>query len=103
MVRRKCPFPPCRCGKSSGLTFVLAWAQRTTEKSQFQDALKTVASRHTVLIIAHRLSTIRGADRIIVMDQGQVVEQGTHAALMAAGGVLGVEWGWVRGFTSYSF
>ena len=50
---------------------------------QFQEAVKTVAENRTVLILAHRLSTIRGADRIIVMDQGRVVEQGTHAALMA--------------------
>ncbi len=43
-----------------------------------------------MLILAHRLSTIRGADRIIVMGQGRVVEQGTHDALMAARGVY---WG----------
>ena len=36
-----------------------------------------------MIIIAHRLSTIRGADRVVVMDQGRVVEQGKHAALMA--------------------
>lgn len=57
---------------------------------KFQDAMKTVAKNRTVIIIAHRLSTIRNADRIIVMDQGQVVEQGTHTALMAARGVY---WG----------
>ena len=57
---------------------------------QFQEAMKTVAKNRTVIIIAHRLSTIRSADRIIVMDQGRVVEQGTHAALMAARGVY---WG----------
>lgn len=43
-----------------------------------------------MIIIAHRLRAIRGADPIIVMDQGRVVEQGTHAALMAARGVY---WG----------
>jgi ABC-type multidrug transport system fused ATPase/permease subunit len=52
--------------------------------------MKTVAKNRTVIIISHRLPTIRGADRIIVMDQGRVVEQGTHAALMAARGVY---WG----------
>ena len=52
--------------------------------------MKTVAKNRTGIIIAHRLYTIRGADRIIVMDQGRVVEQGTHAALMAARGVY---WG----------
>ena len=57
---------------------------------QFQEAMKTVAKNRTVIIIAHRLSTIRGADRIIVMDQGRVVEQGTHTTLMAARGVY---WG----------
>ena len=57
---------------------------------QFQEAMKTVALRRTVIIIAHRLSIIRGTDRIIVMDQGRVVEQGTHATLMAARGVY---WG----------
>ena len=37
-------------------------------------------------MIAHRLSTVRGADKIVVMDQGRVVEEGTHASLMAKGG-----------------
>jgi ABC-type multidrug transport system fused ATPase/permease subunit len=55
-----------------------------------QEVMKTVAKNRTVIIISHRLPTIRGADRIIVMDQGRVVEQGTHAALMAARGVY---WG----------
>jgi ABC-type multidrug transport system fused ATPase/permease subunit len=39
-----------------------------------------------VLVIAHRLSTVRRADRIIVMEQGEIVEQGTHDQLLAAGG-----------------
>ena len=41
----------------------------------------------TTLIIAHRLSTVEHADRIVVMDAGRVVEQGPHAALLAAGGL----------------
>jgi ABC-type multidrug transport system fused ATPase/permease subunit len=52
--------------------------------------MKPIAKNRTAIIIAHRLRAIRGADRIIVMDQGRVVEQGTHAALMAARGVY---WG----------
>ena len=41
----------------------------------------------TCFVIAHRLATIRGADRILVLDQGGVAEEGTHWELLAAGGV----------------
>ena len=41
----------------------------------------------TTLVIAHRLATVLAADRIVVMDEGRVVEQGTHAELSARGGL----------------
>jgi len=52
-----------------------------------QEALGKFARSRTVLIIAHRLSTVRAADRIIVMEDGRAVEEGTHQGLMAQGGV----------------
>jgi ATP-binding cassette, subfamily B, bacterial MsbA len=52
-----------------------------------QDALERLMQGRTTVVIAHRLSTIEHADRVVAMDQGRVVEQGTHAALLAAGGL----------------
>ncbi|RVD83845.1 uncharacterized protein DFL_005619 [Arthrobotrys flagrans] len=51
-----------------------------------QKALNNVATGRTTVVIAHRLSTIRDTDNIIVMSKGTVIEQGTHSALIAAGG-----------------
>ena len=48
-----------------------------------QDALARLMRGRTSLVIAHRLSTIRAADLIVVMDRGRIVEQGTHAELLA--------------------
>ncbi len=52
-----------------------------------QRALKTALAGRTSLVIAHRLSTIREADQILVIDQGQIRERGTHDELLAAGGM----------------
>ncbi|WP_258319909.1 ABC transporter transmembrane domain-containing protein [Qipengyuania flava] len=52
-----------------------------------QDALEQLMEKRTTLVIAHRLSTVRAADRIVVMDDGRIAEQGTHDALTANGGL----------------
>ena len=52
-----------------------------------QDALDRLMADRTTIVIAHRLATVRAADRIVVMDQGRIVEEGTHASLNAKGGL----------------
>ncbi len=52
-----------------------------------QDALDVLMAQRTTLVIAHRLATVRAANRIVVMDGGRIVEQGTHGELAAAGGL----------------
>jgi len=62
-----------------------------TEK-EIQDSLERVSKGRTTLVIAHRLSTIVGADEIIVVDRGEIVERGTHMALLAKGGLYASMW-----------
>ncbi|MBZ6379100.1 ABC transporter [Pacificimonas flava] len=52
-----------------------------------QEALDRLMQGRTTIVIAHRLATVRGADRIVVMDEGRVVAEGTHDALVARGGL----------------
>ena len=52
-----------------------------------QTAFESVAKDRTTLVIAHRLATVRGADRIVVMEGGKIVDEGTHDALLARGGL----------------
>jgi ATP-binding cassette subfamily B protein len=52
-----------------------------------QEALERLMKDRTTLVIAHRLATVRAADRIVVMDAGRIVEEGTHAQLQAGGGL----------------
>ena len=59
---------------------------------EIQEALERVSRGRTSLVIAHRLSTIVGADEIIVLDQGRIAERGTHAQLLASGGLYASMW-----------
>lgn len=57
-----------------------------------QQAIRRLTDRSTLLVIAHKLSTIIAADQILVMDEGRIVERGSHAALLAAGGRYTAFW-----------
>jgi ATP-binding cassette subfamily B protein len=64
----------------------------TETERDIQDALARAAEGRTVLMIAHRLSTVAGADRIVVLEEGQVVEEGSHADLLARRGRYAALW-----------
>jgi ATP-binding cassette subfamily B protein len=64
----------------------------TATERDIQGALKAVRENRTTLLIAHRLSTVVDADEIIVLEQGRIAERGTHASLLAEGGIYAQMW-----------
>ncbi len=61
-------------------------------EGEIQDTLEAISARRTTIVIAHRLSTVVNADEIVVLEAGQVVERGTHAALLRENGLYAEMW-----------
>jgi ATP-binding cassette subfamily B protein len=61
-------------------------------EAAIQRSLESITANRTTLVIAHRLSTVRHAARIVVMEQGRIVETGRHEDLLAAGGAYANLW-----------
>jgi ATP-binding cassette subfamily B multidrug efflux pump len=61
-------------------------------EAAIQEQLVNLMSGKTVIAIAHRLSTIAAMDRLIIMDEGRIVEQGSHAELLRRGGLYAELW-----------
>ena len=72
--------------KSMVSPFATAAKLSPDELDRLYDALATVLSGRTSIVIAHRLSTVQTADRIIVLRNGEIIEEGNHADLLAQGG-----------------
>jgi ATP-binding cassette subfamily B protein len=71
----------------------------TETEFYIQRALDSLTAGRTTVVVAHRLSTVRGADLVLVIDEGRIVERGTHADLVAAGGLYATLWGVQAGET----
>ena len=61
-------------------------------ESAIQESLKSLMTGKTVIAIAHRLSTIAAMDRLVIMDEGRIVEEGSHAELLNSGGIYSSLW-----------
>jgi ATP-binding cassette subfamily B multidrug efflux pump len=61
-------------------------------EAAIQESLNTLMTGKTVIAIAHRLSTIAAMDRLVIMDEGCIVEQGSHEQLLKAGGIYAALW-----------
>jgi ATP-binding cassette, subfamily B, bacterial len=79
----------CRVLAQAPPIFILDEATASVDpftEAQIQEAIDLILARSTSILIAHRLSTVRAVDRIIVLDNGQIIEAGSHESLMAQGG-----------------
>ncbi|MFR6181215.1 MAG: ABC transporter ATP-binding protein, partial [Flavonifractor plautii] len=56
-------------------------------EAELQEAIKALTAGKTLVMIAHRMKTIQGADQILVLDQGRIVQRGRHSELMKQGGI----------------
>ena len=72
-------------------------------EQKIQRAFESLMKNKTVIIIAHRLSTVRGADKIVVIDKGRLAEEGTHDALVKAGGRYSRMWEQYTGAMNWGF
>ena len=85
-----CAYPIARALATSPRILVFDEATSALDyesEAIIQENMRDICQGRTVLLVAHRLSTVRRANRILVMDKGQIVEDGPHDELVAAGGL----------------